>query len=37
MADRLAGYHLLHATRAQLLARRGDHEPAATANARASR
>ena len=35
MADRLDGYHLFHATRAELLARRGDHERARAANARA--
>ena len=35
MADRLDGYHLFHATRAELLTRRGDHEGARAANARA--
>ena len=37
MADRLADYHLLHATRAQLLARLGDQDGARAANARALR
>ncbi len=35
LADRLDGYHLFHATRAQLLTRLGRDEEAATANARA--
>ena len=35
VADRLEAYHLLHATRAELLSRRGDHEGARVANARA--
>ena len=35
MADRLDGYHLFHATRAQLLARLGDHAAARAANERA--
>ena len=35
LADRLAGYHLLHATRAQLLDQLGDHEAARSANRRA--
>ena len=35
MADRLADYHLLHATRAQLLTELGDHEAARAANERA--
>lgn len=35
VADRLADYHLLHATRAQLLAELGHHEAARTANRRA--
>ena len=35
LADRLDGYHLFHATRAELLARRGDHEAARAANAHA--
>jgi RNA polymerase sigma-70 factor (ECF subfamily) len=35
LADRLDGYHLFHATRAELLDRRGDHEGARAANARA--
>ena len=35
LADRLDGYHLFHATRAELLTRRGDHEAARAANARA--
>ncbi len=35
IADRLAGYHLLHATRAQLLDELGDHEAARWANRRA--
>jgi RNA polymerase sigma factor (sigma-70 family) len=35
MADRLDGYHLFHATRAQLLERLGDHAAARTANERA--
>jgi RNA polymerase sigma-70 factor (ECF subfamily) len=35
VADRLDGYHLLHATRAELLSRRGDHKGARVANARA--
>jgi RNA polymerase sigma-70 factor (ECF subfamily) len=35
LADRLNGYHLLHATRAQLLTELGDHERARAANERA--
>ena len=35
MADRLDGYHLFHATRAQLLERLGEHEAARSANERA--
>jgi RNA polymerase sigma factor (sigma-70 family) len=35
MADRLDGYHLFHATRAQLLERLGDHAAARSANERA--
>ena len=35
VADRLVGYHLLHATRADLLARLGRSEAARAANARA--
>ena len=35
LADRLDGYHLFHATRAQLLTRLGRDEEAAVANARA--
>jgi RNA polymerase sigma factor (sigma-70 family) len=35
LADRLDGYHLFHATRAELLHRRGDHQAAEAANARA--
>ena len=35
LADRLDGYHLFHATRAELLTQRGDHEAARAANARA--
>jgi RNA polymerase sigma-70 factor (ECF subfamily) len=35
LADRLNGYHLLHATRAQLLTELGDHERARIANERA--
>ena len=35
VADRLAGYHLFHATRAQLLERLGDRAGARTANERA--
>ena len=35
MADRLADYHLLHATRAQLLAQLGDQAGARAANERA--
>jgi len=35
LADRLNGYHLLHATRAQLLTELGDHEGARAANERA--
>ncbi len=35
IADRLDGYHLLHATRADLLARLGDHDGARRANERA--
>ena len=35
MADRLDGYHLFHATRAELLSQCGDHEGARAANARA--
>ena len=35
MADRLADYHLLHATRAQLLAQLGDAAGARAANERA--
>jgi predicted RNA polymerase sigma factor len=35
LADRLVGYHLFHATRAQLLTRLGRDEEAAVANARA--
>ena len=35
VADRLAGYHLLHATRAQLLTALGDHAAARAANERA--
>ena len=35
LADRLAGYHLFHATRAQLLTRLGRDDEAAAANARA--
>jgi RNA polymerase sigma-70 factor (ECF subfamily) len=35
VADRLSGYHLLHATRAQLLTALGDHAAARTANERA--
>ena len=35
LADRLDGYHLFHATRAELLAQRGDHEAARAANAQA--
>ena len=35
MADRLADYHLLHATRAQLLAQLGDAAGARVANERA--
>ena len=35
MAERLADYHLLHATRAHLLAELGDHEGARRANERA--
>ena len=35
VADRLADYHLLHATRAQLLGRLGDHAGARAANVRA--
>jgi RNA polymerase sigma factor (sigma-70 family) len=35
IADRLSGYHLLHATRAQLLTALGDHAAARVANERA--
>ena len=35
VADRLSGYHLLHATRAQLLTALGDHAAARVANERA--
>jgi len=35
VAERLTGYHLLHATRAQLLSELGDHEAARAANVRA--
>src|SRR5215210_3725776 len=35
MSDRLDGYHLFHATRAQLLERLGDHAAARSANERA--
>ncbi|HMI33721.1 MAG TPA: hypothetical protein VK499_06330 [Propionibacteriaceae bacterium] len=35
IADRLSGYHLLHATRAQLLTALGDHAAARAANERA--
>jgi RNA polymerase sigma factor (sigma-70 family) len=35
VADRLSGYHLLHATRAQLLTALGDHAAAQVANERA--
>lgn len=35
VADRLSGYHLLHATRAKLLAALGDHAAARAANERA--
>jgi RNA polymerase sigma factor (sigma-70 family) len=35
VADRLSEYHLLHATRAQLLAKLGDHHGARAANERA--
>jgi RNA polymerase sigma-70 factor (ECF subfamily) len=35
VADRLSGYHLLHATRAQLLTRLSDHAGARAANERA--
>ena len=35
LADRLNGYHLWHATRAQLLTELGDHEEARAANERA--
>jgi RNA polymerase sigma factor (sigma-70 family) len=35
MAERLDGYHLFHATRAQLLERLGDHAAARSANERA--
>ena len=35
LADRLDGYHLFHATRAELLTRLGRVDEAATANARA--
>ena len=35
LADRLDGYHLFHATRAQLLTRLGRDDEAAAANARA--
>jgi RNA polymerase sigma-70 factor (ECF subfamily) len=35
LADRLNGYHLWHATRAQLLTELGDHEGARAANERA--
>ena len=35
VADRLSGYHLLHATRAQLLSDLGDHAGARAANQRA--
>jgi RNA polymerase sigma factor (sigma-70 family) len=35
VADRLSGYHLLHATRAQLLTALGDHPAARVANQRA--
>ncbi|HYI58486.1 MAG TPA: DUF6596 domain-containing protein [Microlunatus sp.] len=35
VAERLADYHLLHATRAQLLAELGDHDRAREANVRA--
>ena len=35
MADRLDGYHLFHATRAQLLERLGEHAAARSANERA--
>jgi predicted RNA polymerase sigma factor len=35
VADRLSGYHLLHATRAQLLTALGDHAAARAANERA--
>ena len=35
VADRLSGYHLLHASRAQLLTALGDHAAARAANERA--
>jgi predicted RNA polymerase sigma factor len=35
IADRLSDYHLLHATRAQLLTALGDHAAARAANERA--
>lgn len=35
VADRLAGYHLLHATRARLLGDLGRHDEARAANERA--
>ena len=35
VTDRLSGYHLLHATRAQLLTALGDHAAARVANERA--